>query len=398
MTIAGPSTPAAARALPRSRVPNTALLGLGMVALLSQGLLPILLGYLGTAGRLSSAGLGEAAALESYALTFASAFAGLALAPKNLRAIGIASAIGLVTANLALPLLTSEAQILMARCLAGIVEGLLFWIALEAIARFDLSERAAAAMNTATLLSALGAANLINWLILPRFGIDGAFILLAAMSGAGILFSCLIPNALARASHRGEELVMPTTAGWLALLAIGLFNAAGMGFAIYLVPLAAQSGLSVSVAGEALTVLIGGQLAGSAIATLVAGRVKPFAMLMCSAAAYAVTWPFYAAHLSSSAFIFLAGSLGVITFFAFPFQFPFAADADPGSRTIVLAGPACMLGASTGPLFSAWTVDAFGLGGILYLGFALLLASVLLIVGLHVARAAATGRSAAMSK
>ena len=320
------------------------------------------------------------------------------MAPKNLRAIGITSAIGLVTANLALPLLTSEAQILAARCLAGIVEGLLFWIALEAIARSELSERAAAAMNAGTLLSALAAANLINWLVLPRFGITGAFVLLAAMSGAGILFSCLIPNALARASHRGRDLVTPTTSGWLALLAIGLFNAAGMGFAIYLVPLAAQSGLSVAVAGEALTVLRGGQLAGSVIATLVAGRVKPFSMLMCSALAYVVTWPFFAAHLFSSAFICLAGSLGVITFFAFPFQFPFAAEADPGSRTIVLAGPACMLGASTGPLFSAWTVDAFGLEGIISLGFALLLVSVLLIIGLHVVRKEAAGQSAIMSE
>lgn len=361
-----------------------ALLGLGMVAMLGQGMLPILLGYLATAGRLSSGGIGEAAAIETYALTLTAALAGLVLRPSNLRRIAFISATSLVAVNLVLLALSSETQILTARGVAGIAEGLLFWIALEAIARSPLPERSAGIMNAGALVASLCAANLLNIVVLPRYGVNGAFALLALMSGGGIVLSGVIPRSLASRSHGGESAEMPRPHGWLVLLAIGLFNAAGMGFGIYIVPLAVRSGLAPEVAGEALVALIVGQLAGSALAAVSAGRLTSFAVLMICTAAYACTWPFYAAHLSAMPFILLAGSLGLVTFVAVPFEFSLAADTDPGSRTAVLAGPACLLGAATGPLFSAWTVNAYGLDGLLYLGFALLLPAVLLVIFLHV--------------
>lgn len=369
---------------------DIALLGLGMVAMLGQGMLPILLGYLATSGRLSPGGIGEAAAIETYALTLTAAFAGLVLPPRNLRQIAFVSAASLVAANLALLMLTSETQILVARGLAGIFEGLLFWIALEAIARSPLPERSAGILNAGALVVSLCAANLLNLAILPRFGVDGAFVVMALISAGGIALSGVIPGSLASQLPGGEPTAMPRPHGWLVLLAVGLFNAAGMGFAIYIVPLAARNGFAPWVAGGALVALIIGQLSGSSLATLIAGRVTSFVVLMVCTAAYVVTWPFYATHLSSIGFIALAGSLGLITFIALPFQFSLAAETDPGSRTAVLAGPACLLGAATGPLFSAWTVDAYGLDGLLYLGFALLLLAVLLIIFLHVTRHASS--------
>ncbi len=357
------------------------MIGLGMVAILSQALLPSLLGQLGHARMLSQAGIGEAAAIESYALTLTAGVAGLVLPPRRLRPIAAIGGAILVAANLYLATRASEPFILASRGIAGAAEGLLFWIALEAVARSRLAERAAGLLNVGALCAGLAAVNLLNGVLLPRFGIPSAFLLLAAMSGSAILLSARIPPRL---NERPDDVrVVPRPAGWLALLAVGLFNAAGMGFAIYIMPLAADKGITIDLAGRAASALLGGQLAGSLVAIVLAGRVAPFLVLAGSILAYGTTWPFYATALSGSSFVLLSGALGLVTFLAFPFQFPFAAAVDPGTRCEVLTGPACMLGSSTGPLLSAWAVDGFGLRGLLYMAFALLTPSALLFVALR---------------
>ena len=115
---------------------------------------------------------------------------------------------------------------------------------------------------------------------------------------------------------------------------------------------------------------------------MIAGRANYFAMLCLSAAAYGATWPIYALHSSATTFVALNFSLGLITFFAIPFLYPFAAHADPTRRAAVLSGPAQMLGSATGPFMAAALADGSATR-LVELGFLLLGTAMLIIVALR---------------
>lgn len=362
-----------------------AALACGMIALMSQGLLPLLLGRLSADRLISEQAIGLTAGLENLAITLVSALAGILMPPRRLRLIAGGSTLLLVTANLSAPFANGETWIVISRVTAGIAEGLLFWVAMGAIARSEISERAAAIMNLGALAVTFAAAPLLSQLLLPRFGIPGGFGMLALVSAVGLILAARLPNSYAPVAKVEVLPGLPTLRGLAALALVVLFNAAGMGFVVFIVPLAAQSGLSSEIAGQALMVMVGGQVAGAGLAAVVAGRIGYFGMLICSTIAFAVTWPFYAIHLSAPAFIALSGSVGLITFFAVPFQFALATVADPSRRAAVLSGPALMLGATVGPLLAAVVVAGRGIGGVLELGLALLAAAAIFLIGLFLA-------------
>ena len=114
-----------------------------------------------------------------------------------------------------------------------------------------------------------------------------------------------------------------------------------------------------------------------------AGRIGYFSALTLGAAAYACTWPIYAFKPVAWLFVAASAATGLITFFAIPFLFPLAVEADSSRRAALQSGPAQMLGTAVGPFLSSWTVDRYGLTGILYLSGILLLAGMGVVTALH---------------
>ncbi len=362
------------------------LLGLGVLALLSQGLAPLLLGDLMLRHRIDAAGLGLAASIEVLALTLTSTVAVFVVGDHLVRRVGMAALVVLALSNAAIVVAPSEGVILLLRILAGAAEGVVFWIVLAGVAGARLPERAASVLMAVVTAATLMASALFSLAVVPRFGSSGGFILLALVSLAGLGWcGSVAPNVTMREARSPRPKM--SALGLLALVAALLFNAAGICFLVYIVPLATRAGLSAETGGVALTAMICGQLIGAVIAWLIAGQVSYLSVLAVSAAAYVLIWPSLVAPPGAAVFITLAAAHGLVTFAALPFLYSLCLRADPGRQAAVLIGPAQMLGSALGPLAAVAAVAHFGLSSIAPLGLALLAVAMLVVVFTHVTSA-----------
>jgi DHA1 family inner membrane transport protein len=354
-------------------------IALGVISLLSQGVLPLLLGSLHAEHRLGASGIGLAASLEAFSITITSSLAGLLLRPSSLRLYAGTASLILALANISTLGIGAESGILAIRAVAGIPEGILFWLAIGMIARSATTERWAGILVTGSNVVSLVSAAALSAYVLERFGANGGFALLAVLSAAGAGIATFMPTSYS-ALPKG---VLSAVEGWRglgALLGAMLYTASAMGVFIYLVPLANAAGFDSVVSGEALTALLAGQLGGSLIATLIAGRVGYFAVLLGSAVGYLCVWPIYALRPPAWAFITASGAVGLITFFSIPFLYPLTVDADPSRRAAVQSGPAQMMGSALGPFVAAWAVAWYGTLGAVYVGAWILLLAMAVIV------------------
>jgi hypothetical protein len=262
----------------------------GVIVLLGQGVLPLLLGSLEMEHRLSDSGIGLAAAAEALAITISCSLAGLYLKPVRLRLIAVLGLLALAVANVAVVWIRSEAGIILARATAGVPEGILFWISLGMIARAATTERWGAILNTMSIVGSVIMAAACTSYAIPRFGINGGFIAMAAISTASVAIVPYIPDRYVALKVVDAKGGIPPLRGWLALLGTVLYTASGMGIFIYLLPLAASVGLAGSVADMSVTALLVGELVGGALAMSIAGRIGYFSALTLSAVAYVCTW------------------------------------------------------------------------------------------------------------
>jgi predicted MFS family arabinose efflux permease len=360
-----------------------AALALGVIVLLGQGVLPLLLGSLEVEHRLSASGIGLAACAEALAITLSCSLSGLFLKPLRLRLIALLGLLALAVCNIAVVWTKDQTGIVVARAAAGFFEGVLFWIALGMIARTTMTELWGAALNTMSIVGSVIVAAACTKYVIPRFGINGGFVVVAAISVSSTALIPFVPERYAELQVFDANGGVPPLRGWLALLGTMLYTAAGMGVFIYLLPLARFVGLGDAVADTAVTAILLGELGGGALAMLVAGRIGYFVALALSALAYLGIWPIYAVRPGAWIFIVASAITGFITFFSIPFLFPLAVEADRSRRAALQSGPAQMLGTAVGPLLSAWTVAHYGVGGILYLSVALLVAGMGIITALR---------------
>jgi DHA1 family inner membrane transport protein len=375
-TVAGPGF---------RRVDIFAALVFGVIVLVVQGVLPLLLGSLEIENRLSASGIGVAAAAEAITITLSCSIAGLFLAPVRLRLIACVSLLVLSIANLSILLINEQTGIIIARAITGVPEGILFWISLGTIARCATTERWGAVLNTMSIVGSVILTAASTGYVIPTFGINGAFVVLAMLSALSIAIVPFIPGRyvslrVVDASGRGG---IPSLQGWLALLGTMLYTAAGMGIFIYLLPLTQSVGLNTSIADTAITALLVGELIGGISAMFVAGRIGYFGALCVSSVAYLCIWPIYASGPGAWLFVSASAATGLITFFSIPFLFPFAVAADRSRRAALQSGPAQMLGTAVGPVLSAWAVDRYDVGSVVYLSGLLLAAGMGVVIAVH---------------
>ncbi|MBV8593342.1 MAG: MFS transporter, partial [Caulobacteraceae bacterium] len=128
-----------------------ACLAVGVNSLLVLGVQPVLLGALADEGRLTAAGIGQAATTEALAMGLATALLGLIRAPRGLRLIGGAASAALAMADL-VTTAASGLGVILLRAAAGALEGVLLWIAVSMIARTRTPERWAGVFFTVQTL------------------------------------------------------------------------------------------------------------------------------------------------------------------------------------------------------------------------------------------------------
>ncbi len=357
---------------------------LGVVALLIAGLMPLLLSALSEEHRLSASGIGLAAMLEAFITAIVTGLAGIVLKPKRLRPIALLACVVLTLVDAA-TIKASGAGVIAIRGLAGLPEGVVLWVAIGLIARTRTPERWAAVLFTGMGLTQLGAATALSAWILPRFGANGGYLTVAASALLGIPAAFSIPHSFGATpgSEPGGAGGSPPLRGWIALAGTIAFAAPIAAVAVYVVPLARQAGLSVADGRTAVSMGLACQLAGGAIATVLAGRVRYIFVFWACTVALLATWAVYSVSAPAQLFIAFTGVGGVCGGLGGPFLIPMTIEADPSRRAAMQSGAVQLLAAALGPLLAALVVGERDAHGVLVLAAVLALAALAVVTGLH---------------
>jgi len=365
-----------------SRLQFSAVMFLGVTAIMIAGLQPLLLGTLATEGRLSSSQIGQAATAELLAMGLAAFVAGAALKPAQLKMIGIAASLLLAAIDFTTPFVAGD-TITLVRGLAGLPSGVLMWITIALIARTPTPERWSGVYLTVQTLAQFFMATFLSATIVPRFGSDGGWFALGGLCIVTAIVALAVPGAYAPLPKAENNSSLPGIRGWIALISTFLYSAFTIGVWVYAEPLSRQSGHDPGVTGAAVSISLACQVVGGTAAILLAGRINwLWTTLVAAVINVGLLIGLYNLP-DPQTFLILTGAFGFLWIFVLPFLVPMVIEADPTRRAAVLIGGAQVLGGSFGPFFASLLVtDADSRGAILF-GGACLVVAVVLAFGLH---------------
>lgn len=359
--------------------PAAASLIVGVIALLIAGIQPLILGGLLREGRLTEAEIGLTAMVELLTLGLTCGVAAARLKPEHIRLRLILAALAHAGVTLAGVGVTGL-WIIADRAAAGVFEGLMLWGTINMIVRAHNPERVAGVFATTQTLGQLVAASGLALFVVPRFGVNGALVVLAGLSVLAALVAGVGPSRYDRlpSSPGGKG---PINAAAVAgLVSIFLFMAFIVATWVYLEPLAARSGLTPQAAGLTISIALGAQVAGGAAATALGGRWRSLPVLLGVIVIYAAVLLVLASRPSPLIFMAAMAVFGFLWMFALPIQTQRMIEIDPTRRAALQVGAAQLLGSAFGPLCAALLVQDAGSAQALILGGALLSLSVSLLL------------------
>jgi hypothetical protein len=367
---------------PPTDLEAAAAMGVGVVSLMIAGLISLLFGALVNEGRLSQSGIGLAAGAEALVMAISTGLFSALVPTRRLKLIGVIAALLLALADAA-TMAMHGGGVMLLRATAGIPEGVLLWITIGMIARTATPERWAAVLFTASTVSQVVAAGVLTAFLMPRFGANAGFGVLAASGVLCVAFCLLIPDQFTPLPKGESESGAPPPRGWLALASILLIASAAAAVGVYLQPIAQQHGLSPTLANTSVTVGLAAQILGGALAALVAGRVRFLWVFVGGAIAWLTCWLLFGIATPVWVLFLAIVVNGIIILFVPPFFIPMTIEVDASRRTAVQSGAVQLLAGAIGPLLAALVVGDKDVHGVLWLGSGLLVAGLGLAAVLH---------------
>jgi hypothetical protein len=224
--------------------------------------------------------------------------------------------------------------------------------------------------------------------VVSKYGANGGFIALAAISGLAGLVALVGPSRYAPLALAGAPSGLPSVRGAVALAACFLFLAAIIAVWVYAEPLSHQAGHGPQIFGYAVSVSLICQVAGGAAATALAGRLPWFWTLLGCTLVDLVLLAAFASLPGPTIFLVVSGAFGFIWLFVLPFLVPVVIEADPTRRAAMLLSGAQLLGGSLGPLMASLVVTDVDARGAIAFGAAALVVAMGVVAGLHLRPAA----------
>ena len=357
-------------------------IGVGVVSLFLAGLVSLIFGALVNEGRLTQGGIGLAAGGEALIMALATGLLGAVVPSKRLKLWGVVGSLLLAAADTGTMAAHGNGIVLL-RALAGIPEGILLWITIGMIARTATPERWAAILFTSSTISQVAGAGVLTTFLMPHFGANGGFGMLAAVGLAGVALSLFVPDQFAPLPKGEGESGAPPPRGWLALAAILMLASAVSAVGVYLLPLAERHGLSQATASAAVTVSLAAQIPGGSLAALIAGRVRYLWVFVLGALGWLVTFLIFGLPTPGwSVFVGMALA-GIVILLVPPFFVPMTIEVDASRRTAVQSGAVQLLAGALGPLAAALLVGDRDIRGVLWLAGAMLAIGLGLSAVLH---------------
>lgn len=362
--------------------PAAAAIVLGSLSLLMVGVMPALLGALADSGRLSAAGIGQCATLESLAIGVSAGLCGMAAKPRHLRVFAAVATLTLALCDFA-SMPASGTMVMVLRTLAGFAEGVMLWITVGMIARTETPERWAGVFWTTIVAMQLAMASAFVWVI-PHLGSEGGFAALGITALGGLAAAAWGPKSYGDLPTAPGESGAPPLRGWAALLATLIYTAASGAVLVYLQPMTHEAGLSADIARISLWVSLAAQVAGGFLATALAGRVHWFTVFCCSTVMFIAGW--FVMTIHPSAWLFLASNAltGLNIVLVGPFLVPMTIEADPSRRTAMQSGATQLLAGAMGPWLASMIVSDTDVFGAVWLGTGLIVSGLVLMGALHI--------------
>jgi predicted MFS family arabinose efflux permease len=375
---------------PTPRGVRTASALAGVVVMVSAmtmyGIAPLLYGGLVEEGRLDLRQIGLAMTIQALVMGIVNLAADAVLKRKRQRLL-IALCVATLVPLQLLYTRQSGTGVLLLSAICSVPQGLLLWTGMGVIARSAGPARLMAYSEISITLLKLAVSSLLAAVLLPRWGINAAFVTTAVVVSTGFFASFLIPSDMHDApdGKQRDSARMPAR-GWLALAVVMLVWAGTMSLLSYLVPLARGAGLDAQAAHGAFVALLAGQIGGGVIAAAVAKRiVYPRALAIGAVIALGAIMAF---HLQPPGWLFwaTAAAYGFTFALSAPFLMPLLIAADPSRRAAGKFMGAALLGSAVGPLLTSRLVRPAGAEGALYTAGGAVALAVIAVVMLQVPR------------
>ena len=361
------------------------IMTVSIMGAIMPSLLPILLGGLLQEHRLTASLMGQTATIELLAIGVVSGVAGAWLPHRHLRKIGFLAGILLVAANVSTMFL-SGAAILAVRALSGMCCGLYLWVIVGMFVRSKVAARWIGIYTLLLGVAALALSSLFSAILVPRFGINGAFAGLAVICGFVSLASLLLPPAYASLGDSGASgSRMPPSSGVLALLMQFIYTAGLLAVWVYVGTMSLQNGNSVTDTAFAFSLAFAMQIVGGGIASALANRLSALPVIVVAGSISIALAAYIAGGASGNGYIAGIALFGGLWMFAAPYLLPFTIAVDPTLKSALLGTSAQLVGCAAGPALASMIISDADVSGALWTGAALFATAIVLALCANVA-------------
>ena len=347
---------------------------IGTASLMILGIQPVLLGALTQEGRIGEAALGRLATVEVLALAL-----GSALGVRVLRQGRIAGKVALgcallALANAAIYVSHTPAMLYLTRGAAGLLEGFVLGAAIVVITHSRAPDRLNGLFLALQTIPQAALAYALPVTILPRFGADAGFAILAALAAVCALSAFALTERhppVPEAAVGGGHPWRPPVVG--ILVAITLQNAAIGGAWDYAERIAAQYRLAPDLVGAALAASLMFQVAGALVVAWCAWRL-PFRIVTIAGPLCQALVIFVIATVPSL-YVPATAMFGLFWLALSPFQVRLLIDMEPTRQAVLIATAITLFGLSAGPFLASFGVASGDVRGAFWIACGLMLAA-----------------------
>jgi hypothetical protein len=334
-----------------------AAMWIGSAALMVLGIQPILLAGLVGEHQITDALLGRLATTEVLAIAAASAIGTALFRTSGMRLKAAVLSVLLTIANAACCYAHGATAFFLLRLTAGVLEGLLLGCTVVLLTRTRSPDRINGVFLAAQTIPQAIAALVLPIYLMPRWGSNASFVILAALALVGVGLAPLLPRSRAPIPERAAA------TGWIwngeiacVLLALTL-QTAGIGAAMeYLAELATLHHFGPQTVGFATSGNLVFQVAGAFVVVGVAWRIPAPIALLTGVALQALLAMSFPVVPTGGSYVAVACLFGLFLLALGPFQVAWLVRIEPTRRIALLITPITLIGWSIGPLIASFWV------------------------------------------
>jgi MFS family permease len=334
-----------------------AAMWIGSAALMVLGIQPILLAGLVGEHQITDTLLGRLATAEVLAIAGASAIGTVLFRTGGMRLKAAVLSALLTVANIACCYAHGAAAFFLLRFAAGALEGLLLGCTVVILTRTRSPDRVNGVFLAAQTIPQAIAALLLPIYLMPRWGSNASFGILAGLALAGVGLAMILPRSTAAMPERAAA------AEWIwsgeiacVLLALTL-QTAGIGAAMeYLAELATLHHFGPQTVGLATSGNLVFQVAGAFVVVAVAWRIPSAIALLTGVALQALLAILFPVVATGGLYVAVACLFGLFLLALGPFQVAWLVRIEPTRRVALLILPITLIGWSLGPFIASFCV------------------------------------------